>query len=134
MALTIGQAGYGYWGRNLLRVFSNAKGTQLVAGCDSSAEARSALAKDFPGIEVHESYAALLARPNLDAVILATPADQHHDQVRRALEAGKQSLEVARVRRRVAADQVGLVVDVPGEPVPGWMIWGFGAQPHHPCA
>ena len=102
MALTIGQAGYGYWGRNLLRVFSNAKGAQLVAGCDSSAEARNALAKDFPGIEVHESYPALLARPGLDAVILATPADQHHDQVRRALEAGKHVFVEKPMSRTVA--------------------------------
>lgn len=102
MALKMGQAGYGYWGRNLLRVFSGAKGGEFVAACDSSPEARNALAADFPGIEVHESYGALLARPDLDAVILATPADQHHDQVRRALEAGKHVFVEKPMSRTVA--------------------------------
>ena len=89
MSIQLAQAGYGYWGRNLMRVFAGAKGARMAAACDSSPEARAAVGKDFPGMDVLDDFGALVARKDLDAIILATPADQHYDQARRALEAGK---------------------------------------------
>jgi predicted dehydrogenase len=89
VSIQLAQVGYGYWGRNLLRVFASTPGARLVAAHDSSPEARAALAKDFPGIEILSGYDAVLASEAVDAVIVATPADQHYEQVKRALEAGK---------------------------------------------
>ena len=48
--------------------------------------ARSATA---PTIAAFDDFAALLAQPDLDAVILATPTHMHHDQTIQALRAGK---------------------------------------------
>jgi predicted dehydrogenase len=102
VSLNLAQAGYGYWGRNLLRAFASVKGAKLVAACDNAAEARAALANDYPALDVAESYPALLTRPDLDAVIVATPADQHYDQVKRALEAGKHVFVEKPMSRTVA--------------------------------
>jgi 2-hydroxy-4-carboxymuconate semialdehyde hemiacetal dehydrogenase len=42
-----------------------------------------------PTIAAFDDFAALLAQPDLDAVILATPTHMHHDQTIQALRAGK---------------------------------------------
>lgn len=89
MSLKLAQVGYGYWGRNLMRVFSGAQGATMVAACDSLPAARDAIHKLYPDLELHEKYGELLARPDLDAIIVATPANQHYSQVKDALSAGK---------------------------------------------
>lgn len=89
MTLRLGQVGYGYWGRNLLRVFSGAKGAEMVAACDASPDSRAALAADYPQTEVLDDFNRLLARKDVDAIILATPAGQHYEQAKAALLAGK---------------------------------------------
>lgn len=89
MTVRLAQVGYGYWGRNLLRAFAKAPGGQLVAACDAAGDAVAALRRDHPGVEVAESFASLLARRDVDAVIVATPAGEHFAQARAALAAGK---------------------------------------------
>jgi predicted dehydrogenase len=61
----------------------------MVAACDSLPTSRAALSAEYPGIEVDEDYGTLLARKEVDAVIVATPAGQHYAQVKQALEADK---------------------------------------------
>jgi predicted dehydrogenase len=105
MVVKLAQAGYGYWGRNLMRVFSNAKGAQMVAACDTRPATRSALQDQYPQVDVCESFSDLLARPEIDAVIIATPADQHFDQVKQTLEAGKHVFVEKPMARSVAEGQ-----------------------------
>ena len=63
----------------------------MVAACDSHrgrprGPARSSTPEvERPGVDSRD----LLARPDMDAVIIATPADQHYAQVKAALSAGK---------------------------------------------
>jgi predicted dehydrogenase len=72
-----------------MRVFSAAQGGRMVAACDNTPAAREALKSLYPDVQVHETFSEVLARPDVDAVIVATPADRHHEQVKAALLAGK---------------------------------------------
>jgi len=80
-------AGCGYWGKNLIRNFA-ALG-RLHAICDSNTAALSNFTKEYPGVKAHTTLDQALADPEIDAVALATPAEQHHPMGVAALKAGK---------------------------------------------
>ena len=85
----IGVIGYGYWGPNLVRNFSAAAGARVDAVSDLS-EARLGVVKSlYPSVEVTTEVDELLARPTVDAVLIATPVATHYDLALRALRAGK---------------------------------------------
>ena len=48
--------GYGYWGPNLCRNFSNADGFKLDAICDISDKNVSLSKKNYPGIKIYKDY------------------------------------------------------------------------------
>jgi predicted dehydrogenase len=87
--LRIGVAGLGYWGPNLARNFAAIAGCELRWCCDSSASARERAAARFPGVGVTDDLDVLLADPELDAVVLATPVPTHASLAERVLAAGK---------------------------------------------
>ena len=87
--IRLAQAGCGYWGRNLLRVFANANGAQVVACCELDPTARQTAQRLVPGIEACDDFAQLLNHPDIDAIVLATPASVHFEQARAALSADK---------------------------------------------
>jgi predicted dehydrogenase len=88
-AVRIGVAGAGYWGKNLVRTFAAAAGARLVAIADASPEIRARMARSHPEAEAVENAGELFQRPDVDAVVLATPAATHADLALAALEAGK---------------------------------------------
>ena len=79
--------GYGQWGRNLVRVFHD-KGV-LVALCDDRPEALAEAQKRFHGLRLATDAASLLSDPEIDAVVIATPAETHFALAKSALEAAK---------------------------------------------
>jgi len=83
----VGVIGSGYWGKNLVRNF-HALGA-LSAICDSDEATLSALAAQYPGVSTHLAVHDLLARPGLDAVVVASPAETHFTLAREVLAAGK---------------------------------------------
>jgi predicted dehydrogenase len=85
----IGVAGLGYWGPNLARNFAAIPGCELAWCCDGSAEARERWAPSFLGTRFTDDLGELLADPELDAVVLATPVPTHGPLAARVLEAGK---------------------------------------------
>jgi predicted dehydrogenase len=85
----IAVVGTGYWGINHVRAFSKVSGGNLVAVCDPDAKALERAALLAPAAERVTSFEALLARPDVDAVVLATPAKEHARQALAALAAGK---------------------------------------------
>jgi predicted dehydrogenase len=85
-----------------MRVFSGAEGAQMVAAADTTPAAREALKALYPQVDVLESFPEILARSDVDAVIVATPADQHHAQVKAALAAGKHVFVEKPMARTVA--------------------------------
>jgi predicted dehydrogenase len=82
--------GMGRWGQTLVNAVQGeeATGIRFVAGSTGTP----AKARDFAeakGIRLHESYEAVLADKDVQAVVLATPHGQHAEQVIAAARAGK---------------------------------------------
>jgi len=101
--------GLGRWGQRLVNSVEGSDKIRIVAGVTRRVERAQAFAsaKGFP---LGSDYAAVLADPAIDAVILATPHSLHADQVVAAAAAGKQifcdkpfTLDKASSERAVAA-------------------------------
>ncbi|MBF0612078.1 MAG: Gfo/Idh/MocA family oxidoreductase [Magnetococcales bacterium] len=92
MELTIGNGkvaviGAGYWGKNLIRNFS-----QLGAlGCivDSSPVIQERMTQEYPGVKLTASFSDVLGDADIRGVAIATPAETHGVLVREAILAGK---------------------------------------------
>lgn len=92
MSLRIAVVGAGYWGPNLVRNFRSSTAWDLVAVCDlDEARARKVIGARST-IDVETSIDRVLARADVDAVALATPARTHSAIARAALDAGKHVL------------------------------------------
>lgn len=61
---------------------------QLTAVVTRDADKRARIAADYPGTEVVDDVPALLARGDLDLVVVASPNRAHGEHARAALEAG----------------------------------------------
>ncbi|MCE9616301.1 MAG: Gfo/Idh/MocA family oxidoreductase [Lentisphaerae bacterium] len=79
--------GLGYWGPNLTRNF-HALGA-LATICDADPSRQALAATLAPHVPFVTSFAAALARADVRAVAIATPAATHYELARQALEAGK---------------------------------------------
>ena len=84
--------GYGYWGPNLVRNFSDRPDSDLVMVCDQSPGRLAAVQRRYPAVVCTPSLDRALGDPRVEAVVLATPVSTHHPLARRALEAGKHVL------------------------------------------
>ena len=85
--LRAGLVGYGFAGQTFhAPVLSAVPGLDLVAVASSRPDKVQA---DWPGVVVVPDVAALVARPDIDLVVVATPNAQHHPVAKAALEAGK---------------------------------------------
>lgn len=61
---------------------------ELKGVCSASPSSAEALVKDYPA-EIFESYEAMLASKNIDAVCICTPSGLHTEQAVAAMRAGK---------------------------------------------
>jgi predicted dehydrogenase len=112
MTLGIAVVGAGYWGPNLVRNFRASSDWDLRAVCDlNEARARTVVGANST-VEVETSLSRLLARDDVDAVAIATPAATHKPIAVAALAAGKHVLvekplatSVSDARDMVAAAQ-----------------------------
>jgi len=85
--LRVGQAGLGYWGRNLARNFDDL--TDLRWLCDASDERRAEFAERYPDARITGDFDELLGADDVDAVVISTPVPTHYPLARAALAAGK---------------------------------------------
>ena len=85
----IGVIGFGYWGPNLVRNLAALNQAQLRVVCDRSAERLQAVGRLYPGVDLIESVPELLGRNDIDAVVVATPADTHFELARNILASGR---------------------------------------------
>lgn len=90
--LGIAVVGAGYWGPNLVRNFRASEFWDLRAVCDLDLERARRVAGSSSRVEVTGSLDELLARDDVDAIAVATPARTHRGIALRALEAGKHVL------------------------------------------
>jgi predicted dehydrogenase len=85
----VGVIGLGYWGPNLARNFASLAGCELAWCCDADAQARERIAARFPGTRLAAELDQLLADPELDAIVIATPVPTHAELAVKVLSAGK---------------------------------------------
>ena len=70
--------GYGYWGPNLCRNFSNANGYSLKAICDLNPGNLTKAKKNFPSVSVYKNFKDALSHKKFELVVLATPTSTHY--------------------------------------------------------
>ena len=87
--ITIAQIGCGYWGPNLLRNFSAQDGCWVKYVADTSPERRAYVEANFPRTRTVADIDQVLRDPDVDAVLIATPAGSHHQLTKQVLESGK---------------------------------------------
>jgi predicted dehydrogenase len=87
--LTFAQIGCGYWGPNLLRNFSALASSSVKYVVDPSPERRAFVEKNFPRTSAVATTDAVFNDPEVDAVIISTPAGSHFALASIALRAGK---------------------------------------------
>jgi len=84
--------GYGYWGPNLVRNFSESPATRLVGVCDLSEDELARVRARYPAVRTTPNPDELIDAPDVDAVAIATPVSTHFDLSLQALRAGKHVL------------------------------------------
>src|SRR5207245_2195571 len=82
--------GAGYWGKNLVRNFTDLGVLAWV--CESDPSTRAHLAAAYPTARFTDALDQVLADPEIAGVAIATPAETHGELVRWALLAGKDVL------------------------------------------
>ena len=92
MDLRVGLIGFGYWGPNLARNLGEIRGVTLAAVADRSSARREAAGARHPGTFLFDDPVELIARPDIQAVVVATPVATHYELGLAALEAGKDVL------------------------------------------
>jgi predicted dehydrogenase len=98
----VGVVGLGYWGPNLARNFDRLPETELRWICDGSDQSRTRWAPHFPNARVSGDLEELLADPELDAVVIATPVPTHAALAQRVMEGGKHCFVEKPVAQSVA--------------------------------
>jgi predicted dehydrogenase len=92
LVLRVGLIGFGYWGPNLARNLGEIRALTLAAVADKRPDRREAVADRYPGVQLFEDPAELVSRPDIDAVVVATPVATHYELGLAALKAGKDVL------------------------------------------
>jgi predicted dehydrogenase len=85
----IAQLGCGYWGPNLLRNFSSLPGCRVKWVAEPGDKRRAYVQENYPDSAVTADWHEPLADPEVDAVVVATPASTHFELARAFLAAGK---------------------------------------------
>ena len=118
-SLRVGQAGLGYWGRNLARNFDEV--TDLRWLCAASEERQAEFAERYPDARVTGDFGELLAADDVEADVIATPVPTHFPLAKAALEAGKHvfvekppAMQVAEMEELVGLAEAGGLVLMPG--------------------
>ncbi len=107
--------GCGYWGKNLVRNFASLGALHTV--CDATVAGRATASELAPAARVVADLETVLADDEIAGVVIATPAETHHQIVKAALladkdvfvekplaltyEAGIELVHVARERQRI---------------------------------
>jgi predicted dehydrogenase len=81
--------GVGGWGSNILRVLLANDAVRLTHICDSNPDRLGSLSAQHPAITCAEKFGALVDNPDIDAVLIATPAGTHAAIAEAFFSAGK---------------------------------------------
>ncbi|MCV0403175.1 MAG: Gfo/Idh/MocA family oxidoreductase [Chloroflexi bacterium] len=92
MTVRLAQVGLGYWGPNLARNLATVEGGELAVICDSDPVRLERMGRQIPSARMVKDFDAVVADPDIDAVVLATPVETHHRLAKQALQSGKHVL------------------------------------------
>jgi predicted dehydrogenase len=81
--------GFGYWGPNLLRNFADREDAEVKVVCDPRPDLARKLGSRYPSVELESSFDAVIARRDIDAIVIATPPQLHAPMGLAALESGR---------------------------------------------
>ena len=70
--------GYGYWGPNLCRNFSNANGYNLSAICDNDPKKLTNAKKNYPNVKIFRNFKEAVNSNKYQLIVLATPTSTHY--------------------------------------------------------
>jgi predicted dehydrogenase len=87
--MKIGVIGYGYWGPNLVRNFSETASGTVAAIADLDQKKLAQVNKRYPAVRTSTDFQDVLRDPAIDAVAIATPVSTHFELGMAALKAGK---------------------------------------------
>ncbi len=87
MKKNIAIIGCGYWGKNLVRNFYELN--SLYAICDVDEKKLKSFQEKYPDLNVYHDYKTLIKKPEIDALVIATPAATHYALSKEALLANK---------------------------------------------
>jgi predicted dehydrogenase len=87
--VNIAVCGAGNWGKNLVRNFASQKGASLRYICDVSEKIRQKIGPQYPQAKTTDNVDAILADPELHAVVVAVDVPRHYPVAAAALKAGK---------------------------------------------
>lgn len=76
--INIGIIGCGHWGPNFVRNFNGIKDTSVKYACDLNPDRLSHIRELYPSVITIRDYAHILNDPDIDAVVIATPANTHY--------------------------------------------------------
>ncbi len=87
--INVGIVGYGYWGPNLVRNFSETPGAVVAAVADVDTAKLAIVQRRYPAVKTTTDFQDLLADPSIDAIAIATPVRTHFELGMAVLRAGK---------------------------------------------
>jgi predicted dehydrogenase len=88
----IAQIGCGYWGPNLLRNFSSQPGCWVKWVAELSPQRRAYVEENYPKTKTTPNWEEAMGDPDVEAVVIATPASTHYELTKTALKLGKHVL------------------------------------------
>lgn len=110
--ITVAQIGCGYWGPNLLRNLCAKPGFRVKWVAETAPERRRYVDGHFPEVRTTGDWQAAIADPEIDAVVIATPAASHYSIAKAALMAGKHLLVEKPLATSIAeADELGRMAE-----------------------
>lgn len=90
--IRVGVIGLGYWGPNLVRNLRETEDVEVIAVADMSSERGVAIARRYPELTVYADGDLVIGRDDLDAIVIATPAESHYELAKKALDSGRHVL------------------------------------------
>jgi predicted dehydrogenase len=90
--IAVGVVGCGYWGPNFIRNLRSFPECRLTVVCDINRDRLSHMQALYPGVDGETDFNRMLARKDLDAVVIATSVRHHFPMAKASLLAGKHTL------------------------------------------
>lgn len=87
--VNIAVIGSGYWGPNLIRNIAVLPDAHLHTICDINPKALEQNQRRYPSVRTTPRYEDVLKDPEVQGIVVVTPASLHYEMTRSALDAGK---------------------------------------------